>query len=151
MALHQQERKVISTLNGLIETCKNGQYGFETAAQGVKNLDFAALFNRYAMQRAEFAQELQDLVRRLGGTPEEGGSAAGAAHRGWIGVKSAVTDGDENAIIAECERGEDIAKKDYEEALHGQLPNDIRSVVARQYADVKAAHDHIRALEHAAA
>ena len=27
--------KVIATLNGLIETCKNGEEGFRTAAEGV--------------------------------------------------------------------------------------------------------------------
>jgi uncharacterized protein (TIGR02284 family) len=39
---------VISTLNGLIETCKDGQEGFQSAAEGVKNSQYKQLFNEYA-------------------------------------------------------------------------------------------------------
>jgi uncharacterized protein (TIGR02284 family) len=40
---------------------------------------------------------------------------------------------DDRAILLECERGEDIAKRVYEEALKNYLPVDIRIFVARQY------------------
>jgi len=138
---------VISTLNGLVETCKDGQNGFTTAAEGVKNSEFVTLFNTYAQQRAQFAAELQDEVRRLGGDPEETGSTAAALHRGWIDIKSAVTGGDEGAVISECERGEDSAVKSYEEALQKNLPANVRSTVQTQFAKVKEAHDRIRSLE----
>ena len=42
---------------------------------------------------------------------------AGALHRGWVDVKSAVTDHSDHAILAECERGEDAAKKNYREDI----------------------------------
>jgi uncharacterized protein (TIGR02284 family) len=43
---------VISTLNNLIETCKDGQNGFQTAAEGVKRSDLKSLFAEYALQRS---------------------------------------------------------------------------------------------------
>ena len=61
--------KVISTLNNLIETCKDGQDGFRQAAEGVKHTELKTLFLTYAQQRAQFAGELQSEVHRLGGTP----------------------------------------------------------------------------------
>lgn len=140
---------VISTLNNLIETCKDGQNGFRTAADGVKNSDLKTLFGAYSQQRAQFAAELQNEVRRLGGDPEKTGSTAAALHRGWIDIKSAVTGEDEHAVIAECERGEDSAVRNYEEALSGSLPSDIESIVRRQFTEVKDAHDRIRSLERA--
>jgi len=141
---------VISTLNNLIETCKDGQNGFQTAAEGVKRSDLKSLFAEYALQRAKFAGELQTEVTRLGGDPENTGSVAATLHRGWINIKSAVTGADENAVIAECERGEDSAVSNYQDALGDQsLPADIRSIVERQYTQVKEAHDRIRALERA--
>lgn len=140
---------VISTLNNLIETCKDGQNGFQTAAEGVKNSELKTLFHTYSQQRAQFAGEMQGEVRRLGGDPEKTGSIAATLHRGWIDIKSAVTGEDENAVIAECERGEDSAVKNYQDAINAGLPGDVRSIVERQYTQVKEAHDRIRALERA--
>ena len=142
---------VIATLNNLIETCKDGQNGFQAAADGVKNGDLKTLFHTYSQQRAAFVGELQNEVRRLGGDPEKTGSFAATLHRGWIDIKSAVTGEDEAAVISECERGEDSAKRNYEDALGDEnLPGDIRTIVERQYAQVKEAHDRIRSLEKAA-
>ncbi|HEV7858790.1 MAG TPA: PA2169 family four-helix-bundle protein [Pyrinomonadaceae bacterium] len=140
---------VISTLNNLIETCKDGQYGFQTAAEGVKNSELKTLFGTYSQQRAKFAGELQNEVLRLGGDPEKTGSTAATFHRGWINIKSAVTGEDEHAVIAECERGEDSAVRNYEEAFKGTLPADIEIIVRRQFTEIKGAHDRIRSLEKA--
>lgn len=140
---------VISTLNNLIETCKDGQNGFQTAAEGVKNSELKTLFHTYAQQRAQFAAELQTEVRRAGGDPEQTGSVAATLHRGWMNIKSAVTGESEAAVISECERGEDSAVKNYQDAINAGLPENVRSIVERQYTQVKEAHDRIRALEKA--
>jgi uncharacterized protein (TIGR02284 family) len=140
---------VISTLNNLIETCKDGENGFRTAASGVKNGELKMLFNLYSQQRAQFAAELQAEVRSLGGDPEETGSVAASLHRGWINIKSAVTGEDEGAVVSECERGEDAAVENYQEALNETLPANVLAIVERQYVQVKEAHDRIRALERA--
>lgn len=141
--------EVISTLNNLIETCKDGQEGFRTAAEGVKNAELQTLFNTYSQQRAQFAAELQNEVRRLGGDPEKTGSVAATLHRGWIDIKSTVTGEDEGAVISECERGEDSAVRNYKDAIAEGLPADVGSIVERQYGAVQEAHDRIRALERA--
>lgn len=141
--------KVISTLNNLIETCKDGEQGFRTAADGVKNSDLKTLFLAYSQQRAQFAGELQNEVLRLGGDPEKTGSVAATLHRGWIDIKSAVTGEDEGAVINECERGEDSAIRNYEDALKEDLPANIRSIIEQQFTQVKEAHDRIRAFQKA--
>jgi uncharacterized protein (TIGR02284 family) len=43
----------------------------------------------------------------------------------------------EDAVLTECERGEDVAKSAYEDALKKDLPADVRSMVERQYEGVK--------------
>jgi len=143
--------EVISTLNNLVETCKDGQNGFRTAAEGVKNSELIALFNTYSQQRGQFASELQNEVRSLGGDPEKTGSTAAALHRGWINIKSTVTGEDEGAVISECERGEDSAVKAYEAALQEDLPANVRAIVETQFTKVKEAHDRTRSLEKAKA
>jgi len=138
--------KVIATLNHLIEICKDGQKGYQTAADCIKNLDLKKLFESYSHQREGFVNELQSEVRRLGGDPETKGSLAGVLWRGWTNLKALVTGGDENAIITECERAEDSAKSNYEAALKESLPEGVHGLVERQLCGVQEAHDRIRAL-----
>jgi uncharacterized protein (TIGR02284 family) len=103
-----------STLNQLIQTCKDGEAGFLAAAGVAEDLNLQRLFESYSQQRAEFAAELQLEVRRMAADPVEGGHAAAALHRSWMEIKADITGRDEGAIISECERGEDIAVRDYE-------------------------------------
>ncbi len=139
--------KAIATLNNLIETCKDGQKGFTTAAEGVKDPSVKAAFLEFASQRGQMVRELQDEVRGLGGDPEKSGSMAGSLHRGWINIKSTVTGMDEHKVIAEAERGEDVAKGVYEAALKEPLPAQVLALVQRQAAKVRAAHDRVRTME----
>jgi uncharacterized protein (TIGR02284 family) len=141
---------VITTLNNLIETCKDGQEGFQQAAEGVKDSSLKSLFYEYSQQRAQFVGELQGLVRELGGEAETSSSVAGALHRGWINIKSAVTGQDDAAILNECERGEDVAKNAYKDALAADLPSNVTSVIQEQATQVQQAHDRIRGLRDAA-
>lgn len=137
---------IVSTLDNLIETCKDGQEGFKQAAEGVERSDLKSLFFEFSQQRAHFAGELQEIVQKLGEEPTTSGSTAGALHRGWINIKSAVTGKDELAVLNECERGEDSAKNTYKDALEDPLPNYIADVVRNQYESVKMAHDRVKAL-----
>ena len=139
--------EIYSTLNDLIQTCKDGEEGFRAAAKGVQNSELRTLFQEHAQQRAKFSSELQPIVSRLGGRAEDSGSVGGALHRGWMNIKSAVTGKDEGAIIAEAERGEDVAVDTYRKAMAKDLPGDIRDIVERQYKQILEAHNRIRSLE----
>jgi len=137
---------VIGTINDLIRTCKDGENGFRTCAEGVKSTRLKTLFEEAAERCAQGAAELEAKVRSLGGDPTTSGSVGGSLHRGWIDIKSAITGMDEAAILAECERGEDAAKQTYDAALKEELPADVRSIVERQYRIVKQNHDRVRDL-----
>lgn len=140
----------ITTLNHLIETCRDGEHGFRTAAESVRSAQLKRLFEQYAEQRARFAAELQAAVQHLGGRPETSGSVTGALHRGWMNVKSAVTGDDDASVVAAAEAGEDSAVSAYERVLTGGLPDAVQPLVARQLAEVRAAHDRVRDLKRAA-
>ena len=139
--------RVIATLNGLIETCKNGEEGFRTAAEGVSDQAVKTAFAKIARDRWQMARELQDEVQGLGGNPETSGSVGGAVHRGWMNIKSVVTGRDDQKIIAEAERGEDVAKAAFQAALDEPLPTQVRALVERLAVQVRAAHDQVRAME----
>lgn len=141
--------RAASTLNDLIQTCKDGEHGYQSAALLVDDLNLRHLFQSYAQQRAEFAAELQLEVRRLASEPAESGHASATVHRVWMDIKAGLAGGDEGSVISECGRGEDLAVRQYQDILDAGLPGDLRSIVERQYLQVKDAHDHVRSLEQA--
>jgi uncharacterized protein (TIGR02284 family) len=145
--MDDRNKTAIATLNNLIETCKDGAQGFSAAAEGLQNSSTKDLFRQFGRERAGCAEELRTEVKRLGGNPEDSGSVSGAMHRGWMNIKSAVTGQSDSAIIAEAERGEDVAVKTYQKALDSGLPPEVQSKVQRQFTQVKAAHDRVRELE----
>ena len=140
--------EVVSVLNELIETAKDGEQGFRTAAEKVKAPDLKALFTKYATQRATFVRELQTAVSQLGEKPAEHGHVTGTLHRGWINLKEALSKNEDKAIIDEAEAGEDAAKKAYAEALQKPLPAEIKALVEKQNTGVLEAHNTVRNLKH---
>ena len=142
-----QNTAVISTLNSVIETLKDGQEGFRQASEAVRDTELKSYFSDLSLQRSKFAGELQNHVIQLGDSePETTSSTAGALHRAWINMKSAITSQDDHAILVECERGEDSAVAEYKKAMEAELPSPARDILSRQYTDVKAAHDRVKAL-----
>src|SRR5262249_24440710 len=101
-AMADPNKEAISVLNPLVATS-------ETGADAVKDVRYKDLLRRNSEQRCRFVSELQAEVQRLGGKPEDRGTAAGAMHRGWIELRTAISSKDEKAVLAECERGEDHA------------------------------------------
>ena len=56
----------------------------------------------------------------------------------------------EASMIEDCQREEEAAVNNYQEALKADLPLDVQYVVKRQYMDIKDAYDRIRILQRAA-
>lgn len=136
--------KVVSTLNDLIETCRDGQNGFKEAADNVKSPDLKTFLNTLSTERAQFVNELQLETRRLGGDPQKSGSTAGALHRVWMDIKGTFTGKDDHSILSECERGEDSAVEVYKDALKLGLPPNILPTIERQFQSIKQVHDRVK-------
>jgi len=112
MAISHED--IISALDELVATCRDGEEGFRAAAEAAQNAELPGLFLTYAQQRGDFRAELEEEIRRLGGSPSTRGSIAGSLHRGWMSVRSAVGGGSDDSVVAEAERGEDAAKRTYQ-------------------------------------
>jgi uncharacterized protein (TIGR02284 family) len=137
---------VIDELNTLIETCKDGEYGFRTCAEHVKSAQLRQVFTSRADECRQGATELQSLVARLGGKADTGSSVTGTVHRGWVNLKGMLTGDSDQAALNECERGEDAALERYRDAIKEELPSEVATIVQRQYEGVKRNHDQIRSL-----
>ena len=139
----------ISTLNTLIATTVDSITCYENSAKDIENERFREIFRQRADDRQQVVEQLRGEVRRLGGDPDDGGSFLGKAHQRFEDLKSAITGGDDQAIVNEVERGEDYLKGKFETALEsGTLSGECRSVVERCFQSVKSGHDQISQLKH---
>ena len=137
---------IISTLNNLVETSRDGEEGFRTSAEHAKDAQLKSLFQNRADSCAAAVRELQDIVLAQGGKPSESSSVSGTLHRRWVDIKSMVTGRDDVAILNEVERGEDVAVASYKKALSQGLPSEVQDLVERQYQGVLRNHDQIKQL-----
>ncbi|AMB85501.1 aldehyde dehydrogenase [Pseudomonas agarici] len=146
-------KEAISVLNHLIEVSKDGQEGFKTCAEDIKSPELKALFVQLSGECEAAAVELQTEVRKLGGDPQTSTSVAGSLHRRWVDVKSLFTGKGEEAVLNEAERGEDHAKKAYQEALEKLAKHNLlglHDLVNRQYQSVLRNHDQVKVLRNIA-
>jgi uncharacterized protein (TIGR02284 family) len=144
------ENNAISVVENLIETNKDGQKGYQDAAQHVKRSDLKTYFNEQSLERSRFAGELEAELVRLGKPDKKvSGSASAAMHRAWIDTKVALGGGDKT-ILESVEKGEDDAKDTYNKALTGSLPGNLMEIVRRQAAGVQRAHDKVKMLRDSA-
>jgi uncharacterized protein (TIGR02284 family) len=137
---------VVDVLNELLVTSRNGEKGFEACAQHAKAPELKSVFQTRAAECGRAAEELQTQILASGGKPDDGGTVAGAVHRGWVALRGSLTGYDDHAMLEECERGEDVAVQHYRKALEKDLPPEVRSLVARQAEGAQRNHDQISAL-----
>lgn len=80
---------VISTLNDLIETCKDGEQGFRTCAEDIKDTQMKSFFTSRAQSCAEAAAELRRkcarwaAIRKPAAASPARCTAAGSTSRAW--------------------------------------------------------------------
>jgi uncharacterized protein (TIGR02284 family) len=139
--------ETIHHLNDLIRTCRDGELGYRSAEEAVKNTQLETVFAGYAKQRAGFARKLQAEVERLGGDPTASGTVTGTLYRGWMDVKSALSGGSGAAIVASCETGEDSAAAAFETVVNMDISGQTKLLVETQWNQIKEAHLHMQRLK----
>lgn len=142
-----ENTRTIELLNELIVTCKDGEKGYREAAEGVENAFYRMLFTEYSRQRSKFASDLKAQVVMLGGEPYRKGTVRGTLHRGWMNLKTAIAGHDDDAIVSECQRGEEIAIKHYREALKQNLPANITSILEHQLNEILATEKRVQVMD----
>ncbi|MBD8869510.1 ferritin-like domain-containing protein [Nocardioides donggukensis] len=134
----------------LVETLKDGEEGFASAADKLKSDDhpvWASAFQRLSEQRAEFHREIVSMGHDYGDDVDESGSVAATVHRGWLSLKDALTGDSAEALLKTAQTGEDHAVSEYDKALKQDLSAGFRDVVSRQHAAILAARDEVKAFQ----
>jgi uncharacterized protein (TIGR02284 family) len=136
----------LAMLKDLLETSKEGERGFALAAKDNREPGVIDVLKDGEESCREAVVELQDQVRLLSGSPDDGGTVKVPVYRGWISFKAVAISRDTKLILEECERGEDYAKARYEDAMKVEMPESLRALVERQYQRVIAIHGRVRLL-----
>lgn len=128
----QENKKLISHLNDLI-TLDHDAVGAYKAS--INRIDVPFLKERlreFQSDHVRHIQTLSDVVRRYGGTPKERPDMKGFMLKGFTAVTSAM--GNEAALRA-MQGNEMLTNRMYKKALDEQWPEDIRAIIASNYAD----------------
>ncbi len=94
----------------------------------------------------KYAAELTQKVSQLGGEAAKGTTNSGKIYRVWMDVKATFTGHDRQAILENCEFGEDAAQKAYKAALasDAEIDAETRQLITDQQASLKTGHDLIK-------
>ena len=131
----------ISVLNSLIETTIDSVDGYRRSSAEATESRFSASFRDRAAEREQIVPKLRDRVRELGGEPEHDGSLLAAAHRQFLGLRDALTGSDDEAVIAEVDRGESYLDTKWQAALRDdRLSPDTKSLIQQCYESVRSGH-----------
>ena len=144
---HIDQKHIVDTLEKLIEVCRDGQQGYREAAEHVKDHQLKHLLSEVSLERAKFAGDLENEAVRWGDADvDRTGSALGAVHRGWTGLKANMGAGDA-AILSSMEASDTETQKQYDEIIRdGRMPDDILGIVRNQAQAIVGTLDRIRAL-----
>lgn len=138
--------ETVENLQDLIQANIDAFDGLREAAEEIDDISISTLFRDIALERSNFASELQDFVAWNGEEAIGEGTFAAAVHRAWINVRSKLNSGDPYVVLVEAEFGEDHIKEAYEESLRQTAGSEINPLLQRQYVRIKAGHDRIRDL-----
>lgn len=143
-----QNDKLVNVLNDLIEINNDRITGYEKAADEAKALDvdLKAVFTKMADESRKYKSELYNEVLRLGGEPSTGTTNSGKLYRVWMDAKAIFTGKDRQAILENCEFGEDAAQKAYTAALasDAEISVETRNLITDQQASLKTSHNLIK-------
>lgn len=139
----------VDVVNDLIKVTIDSADGYRKAGEQADNHAFQSIFYDRAAERDALVKQMQDFVRTRGGDAVDDGSLAASAHRAFLGLRDAIAGNDDDAIVAEVERGEDYIKEQFENACaQSNVSSEARMLVDQCYQSVKAGHDQMRDLKH---
>ena len=114
----------IKKLNGLLHLVNDSNKGYKEAVARADSQDLKDLFSHIAQQRESLARELEDRIHSYSGDVKAGSEFKASLHRSWMGIKTAMTKKDDQAVMESCRNGDQVVLDAYDDMLQGDLLND---------------------------
>lgn len=138
---------VNEALKDLVMINHDRYHGYKKASQETQDADLKSLFTTFSTQSLGYAQALKNYMTEEDDIDLDDTTISGKLYRVYMDLKSAITGRDRKAILSSCEYGEDVAVKSYKEALEDMregYTSDVQSIVQKQFAEIKQAHDRVK-------
>ncbi len=143
------DQRIISEFDKLIEIFEDEQKAYRLAAKRQKGYELRFLFNQFSDNKAQFKAEIRNEILRLSGNPYFSIASTGTAPRNEVFTKAVAARNDSAAIIAECEKQEEVILRAYERVLkRDDLPVSLRKLLEQQYVKLQKASEKIHSLKH---
>lgn len=140
--------KITNKLNNLLTKNYDAEAGFNLAAEKVNNRDLKNFFLKKAETRNEFGHQIKKEITTYGESPDKGTSLKGDAHRGWMNLKTAFSNDNEEAILEETVRGEKKAVEEYNDILKEEnMPSTTISVLEMQRNNIQTTLQEVKRFE----
>jgi len=128
----------------VISICRDAEQGFRGAANAAKTPALADTLVRYSEQYACFAAEIQAALKSMGFDPTYPLGVAGVLRAGWVRLKAFMDGHDEHGIWVEVGHIVNRTVKTYGQALDKSLPVGIRTLLEKQYEEIKQMDVHVK-------
>lgn len=143
--------KILNRLNDLLEKTYDAEKGYTKASENVNDRELKQFFKDKAKQRYDFGHQLKNEIQAYGKEPDKGGSIKGKMHRGWMDLKLAIASNNEEAILQEVARGEELCIDEYNQILkEDNLSASTESILHAQKNLITASLNRVRSFEMAA-
>lgn len=141
-------RAIVGALNHLISANLNMEKTYALAAADARDRALKDSLSALEQERAKFVRELGDVVTGLKATPINEGSAGGALHRAWMGLREAIEGRSDRLVLEECISAEESARQKYVRALYvlssARVDDPVRRMVDAQHRRVLATLEELR-------
>ncbi|WP_340200791.1 PA2169 family four-helix-bundle protein [Ascidiimonas sp. W6] len=140
--------KISNKLNELLEKTYDAEKGYKFASDNTNNPELKQFFDDRVKQRYNFGHQLKNEIQAYGQEPEKGGSVKGAVHREWMNLKTAISSNNEEAILEEVARGEQVSIDKYNEILsENNLPASTEAILFAQKNLITASLNRVKTFE----
>lgn len=140
--------KLAEVLNDLVQINNDRIAGYERAIKESKDIDvdLKALFEGMIRESEGYKTELAGKLGELGDEATTSTTISGAIYRAWMDVKATFSGSSRQAILENCEFGEDAWRTAYEDALasDAEMSAEVRQMITDQYTNEKGSHDLIK-------
>lgn len=146
-----KNEEIVEDLNDLVKINNDRIMGYEKAIEDTEDAQLDDLFRHYVVQSQKFRSQLAEHIVRIDGTAVTDATSTDVSskiHRAWIDIKSAITGKDRDTVLSSVEFGESAAVEAYQDAIEkDHIPAYIKEDLTSQLADLKTAHEKVKALQ----
>ncbi len=131
----KSNEELTQQINGIIEKNNDAHLGYIKAAENAVNPRLRIFLQKLSDTRCNFADDLKNELQNQAPAAniDADGSITGGLHRFWMDIKS-MTKQDDEAMLAECLRGEAASREEYKEVLADvqNLPTNLAEMLKKQ-------------------